>query len=118
VAHYRDARDRTGQAHALNQLGWLRVLTGGYAAAASIQQALALARRASDRFVEADTLIHLGLVQQLTGRYPAADTAGWTAVMLSHAFPCALATASAPGQAGGIKEALAYGEGRSRTLSL
>ena len=51
----------------------MHVLTGDYpAAAASHQQALALARRASDRLGEAAALNHLGLVQQLTGDYPAA----------------------------------------------
>ena len=48
--------DRPGQAYALNELGFLHVLTGDYpAAAASHQQALALARSAGDRLVRGRT---------------------------------------------------------------
>jgi hypothetical protein len=49
------------------------VVTGDYpAAAASHQQALALACRADDRLTEAAAPSHWGLLQQLTGDYPAA----------------------------------------------
>ena len=54
MALFRDLGDRPGEAYALNQLGFVHVLTGDYpAAAASQQQALALARGASDRPGEA-----------------------------------------------------------------
>jgi len=96
MALYGDAGDVPGQAHALNQLGYLRVLTGDYpAAAASTQQALALARSASDRFVEADTLIHLGLVQQLTGDYPPAAASHQRALAIYREFGRRLGQAEA-----------------------
>ncbi|HEX3388475.1 MAG TPA: tetratricopeptide repeat protein, partial [Streptosporangiaceae bacterium] len=72
VATAGDLGDLPGQAYALNQLGFLQVLTGDYpAAAASHQQALAVARSVPDRPAAAVALICLGLVQQLTGDYPA-----------------------------------------------
>ena len=83
LALYGDLGDLPGQAYALNQLGFVHVLTGDYpAAAASHQQALALARSAGDRLAEAAALNDLGLVQQLTGDYPAAAASQQQALAL------------------------------------
>ena len=71
------------QADALNQLTFLRVLTGDYpAATASARQALAVARSARNRSVEADALIRRGLVQQLTADYLAAAASQQQALAL------------------------------------
>jgi tetratricopeptide (TPR) repeat protein len=69
----RDARDRHGEATALNELGLLAWLTGNYpAAAADLTLAGALYQEAGDRLRHAYALNHLGVVQALTGDYPAA----------------------------------------------
>ena len=66
LALYRDVGDRPGQADALNELGFLRVLTGDYpAATASHQQALATGPRHSVTGAARPHAVNdLGLVQQ------------------------------------------------------
>jgi DNA-binding SARP family transcriptional activator/tetratricopeptide (TPR) repeat protein len=69
----RQARDRTGQAYAVSQLGVVQSLTGDYpAAAASYQQAIALYREAGYQRGVAYVLTTLGTLWGLTGDYPAA----------------------------------------------
>ena len=69
------AGDRAGQGGALNELGILQRMTGGYpAAAASMTRALAIFRDIGHRLGQAMATGNLGFVQTLMGDYPAAST--------------------------------------------
>ena len=73
LAAARQAGDRPGQARALNLLGGMQAVTGGFAAAAAtFQQALAVYRDLSDRVGQADAINSLGFVHELTSHYPSA----------------------------------------------
>ena len=68
--------DRLGQAGALNHLGYVRMSTGDYPAAAQAQeQALGIYRDLGDRRGQATALRSLGDVGRMTGDYPAAAQA-------------------------------------------
>jgi tetratricopeptide (TPR) repeat protein/transcriptional regulator with XRE-family HTH domain len=83
LALYCDLGDLPGQAHVLNELGFVNILAGDYpAAAARHEQALRLARKADDRHMEADALNHLGLMQELIGDYAAAAASHQRALAL------------------------------------
>jgi tetratricopeptide (TPR) repeat protein/transcriptional regulator with XRE-family HTH domain len=83
LATARQARDRAGQADALNELGLLQRVTGDCpAAAASYQQALELYRALGDRLGQASALDQLGKVQFETGDYPAAAASHQQALAL------------------------------------
>jgi len=65
--------DRRAEAHAVSNLGLVQQLTGDHsAAAASLQQALALFGDLGNLHDQAYTLNSLGVVQEETGDYPAA----------------------------------------------
>jgi tetratricopeptide (TPR) repeat protein/transcriptional regulator with XRE-family HTH domain len=84
LAAARQTGDRSGQSHALNQLGIVQAMTCDFSAATtSHEQALALACSAGDQFAEADALGQLSFVQQQTGDYPAAATSAQQALELS-----------------------------------
>jgi len=65
--------DRLGQAGALHDLGYVRLLTGDYPAAVqALEKALGLYRDLGDRLGQANTLLDLGVMRRATGDYPAA----------------------------------------------
>ncbi|HEY3609851.1 MAG TPA: tetratricopeptide repeat protein [Pseudonocardiaceae bacterium] len=67
------ARDKAGQANALNDLGDVQCLRGEYAAATdSLTRALNLFTAVGDRLGQANALTNLGRVQDLRGDFPAA----------------------------------------------
>jgi tetratricopeptide (TPR) repeat protein len=69
----RQLGDRLGQAGALDDLGFVRQLTGDYPAAAQdLEQALDIYRGLGDRLGHATALLYLGVVRWLTSDYPAA----------------------------------------------
>src|SRR5450755_1835344 len=62
--------DRLGQANALNDLGGVRQLTGGYRAATeALEEALGICRDLGDRLGQAHALGYLGAVRRQTGDY-------------------------------------------------
>jgi tetratricopeptide (TPR) repeat protein/transcriptional regulator with XRE-family HTH domain len=64
--------DRPGQARALNNLGYLRRLTGDYPAGVQVlEEALGIYRDLGDRLGQAGALIYLGAVRRVMGDYPA-----------------------------------------------
>ncbi|MCU7821282.1 AfsR/SARP family transcriptional regulator [Kitasatospora sp. DSM 101779] len=70
LAKYRAAGNRTGQARALNNMGWCNTQLGRYPAARRCcEQALVLQREIGDRNGESATLDTLGLVHHRVGRY-------------------------------------------------
>src|SRR5450755_2378849 len=65
--------DRLGQANALNDLGGVRQLTGGYRAATeALEEALGICRDLGDRLGHARALNDLGIVRYLADDYPRA----------------------------------------------
>jgi tetratricopeptide (TPR) repeat protein/transcriptional regulator with XRE-family HTH domain len=69
----RHVGDRNGQAGALNNLGYLRRVTGDYPAGAqALEEALRIYRDVGDRNGQAGALLHLGAVRRVTGEHPAA----------------------------------------------
>jgi tetratricopeptide (TPR) repeat protein len=67
---YRTADHRSGQASALNSIGWIHSLAGEHEAAiASCEQALDLMRAIGHRAGQADTLDSLGLAHHRLGRH-------------------------------------------------
>jgi tetratricopeptide (TPR) repeat protein len=68
--------DRLSEAHALNNLGIVRRLTGAYPGAAdALNAALDIYRDTGERIGQANTLTELGVVQRVTGDYPGAADA-------------------------------------------
>jgi transcriptional regulator with XRE-family HTH domain/tetratricopeptide (TPR) repeat protein len=64
--------DRSGQARALNNLGYLRRLTGDYPAGVQVlEEALGIYRDLGDRLGQAGALLYLGAVRRAMGDYPA-----------------------------------------------
>ncbi|MFI8991077.1 ATP-binding protein [Streptomyces antimycoticus] len=75
AAHH--ANDRLGEADALQDLGWVRRVTGDYAGAGELGgQVLELYRTLGDRLGEADALQDLGWVRRVTGDYAGAGELG------------------------------------------
>jgi tetratricopeptide (TPR) repeat protein/transcriptional regulator with XRE-family HTH domain len=80
----RRARDRPGQAGALDELGLLQQLTGDYSAAiATLAQAVALYEEFGDQRGQAYALNHLGLVHQDRGDFKAATASHQRALALA-----------------------------------
>jgi tetratricopeptide (TPR) repeat protein/transcriptional regulator with XRE-family HTH domain len=71
-----DLGDRSGQAAALDELGYIRLLMGDYpGAATALAEALDIVRETGDRYGQAWVLDHVGEMRRMTGDYPGAISA-------------------------------------------
>jgi DNA-binding SARP family transcriptional activator/tetratricopeptide (TPR) repeat protein len=81
----RESGDQPGQAHALNNLGIARELTGDFKGGTEdLEESLRLSRYHGDRLGQANALVNLGVVRHLTGEYQGAEQALTEALRLYH----------------------------------